>query len=188
MIGVGCALIYLAIKKKYEPLLLLPIGFGAVIVNIPYSGLMEPGGFLRVLYEIGVENDLFPSCFSWESESSGPWTVQQPSTSHRSLPRTPLTPLIFSLGLIAFVSALACGVILAKIVCILTKGKVSPLIWSCGISAFPMAARTAHRIGREEDPSNWLLTQAMATNTGDQIASVIAGGVILTFAPILLGL
>jgi len=354
MIAVGCVLIYLAIKKQYEPLLLLPIGFGAVIVNIPYSGLMEPGGFLQVIYEMGIENDLFPCLLfvgigamcdfgtlierPWflvfaaagqlgifiallcalligftplEASSIGiigamdgptaiyitskfapkllgPVTVcaysymslvpilQIPvcralTTQRERLIRmeykpeayskvvrilfpivvtlvtcivapmgtplmgslmfgnlmkesgvvkrlaksaeneianivtvllgvtiggtmladrflTPSTLLIFGLGLIAFVSALACGVILAKIVCFLTKGKVNPLIGSCGISAFPMAARTAHRIGREEDPSNWLLAHAMATNTGGQIASVIAGGVILTFAPILLGL
>jgi len=51
-----------------------------------------------------------------------------------------------------------------------------------------MAARTAHMIGRQEDPDNWLLPHAIAANTGGQIASVIAGGAILTFAPILLGL
>jgi oxaloacetate decarboxylase beta subunit len=98
------------------------------------------------------------------------------------------TLLIFGLGLVAFVSALACGIIFAKIVCFLTKGKVNPLIGACGISAFPMAARTAHRIGREEDPDNWLLVHAVATNVGGQIGSVIAGGAILTYAPALLGL
>jgi len=60
MIGIGCLLIYLAIKKKYEPLLLLPIGFGAIIVNIPNSGLMEEGGILRVLYDNGIITELFP--------------------------------------------------------------------------------------------------------------------------------
>jgi len=97
------------------------------------------------------------------------------------------TLLIFGLGVVAFVSAIASGVIFAKAVCFLSKGKVNPLIGACGVSAFPMAARTAHRIGREQDSDNWLLVHAMATNTGGQIASVIAGGAVLTFLPMLLG-
>jgi len=354
MIGVGCVLIYLAVKKRYEPLLLLPIGFGAIIVNIPYSGLMEPGGFLRAIYDLGIENELFPCLLfvgigamcdfgalierpwflvfaaagqlgifiallcallvgfnpleaccigiigamdgptaiyitsKFSPELLGPVTVcaysymalvpilQIPvsralTTRRERLIRmeykpkayskavrilfpivvtlvtcivapmgTPLmgslmlgnlmkesgvverlaksaeneianivtillgvtiggtmvadrfltveTLLIFGLGLVAFVSALACGVIFAKIVCFLTKGKVNPLIGACGVSAFPMAARTAHRIGREEDPDNWLLVHAVATNVGGQIGSVIAGGAVLTYAPALLGL
>lgn len=60
MIAVGCALMYLAIARGLEPLLLLPIGFGAVLVNIPGANLMEPGGVLRVIYEAGVATELFP--------------------------------------------------------------------------------------------------------------------------------
>src|SRR5438093_13781561 len=53
MIAIGCALLYLGISRGLEPLLLLPIGFGAIIVNIPNSGLMAPGGVLRTIY-VGV--------------------------------------------------------------------------------------------------------------------------------------
>ena len=60
MIAVGCVLIYLAIARGLEPLLLLPIGFGAIIVNIPGAGLMEPGGVLRTIYDAGVLTELFP--------------------------------------------------------------------------------------------------------------------------------
>ena len=60
MISIGCILIYLAIKKEYEPLLLIPIGFGAIMVNIPFSGLMEEGGIFRVIYDLGIANELFP--------------------------------------------------------------------------------------------------------------------------------
>jgi oxaloacetate decarboxylase beta subunit len=97
------------------------------------------------------------------------------------------TLLIFTLGLLAFVSGIVAGILLAKLASFLTHGKINPLIGSCGISAFPMAARTAHIIGREEDPDNWLLMHALATNTGGQVASIIAGGVILTLVPLLLG-
>jgi sodium ion-translocating decarboxylase beta subunit len=60
MIAVGGALLYLGIKKDFEPLLLVPIGFGCILVNIPLAGLMEPGGFLRTIYDAGVITELFP--------------------------------------------------------------------------------------------------------------------------------
>lgn len=60
MIALGGLLLYLGIKKDVEPLLLVPIGFGAILVNIPLAGLMEEGGFLRTIYSMGVANELFP--------------------------------------------------------------------------------------------------------------------------------
>ncbi len=60
MIGVGCLLLYLGIKKDFEPLLLVPIGFGAILVNIPLAGLMEEGGFLRIIYDMGIMTEIFP--------------------------------------------------------------------------------------------------------------------------------
>jgi oxaloacetate decarboxylase beta subunit len=98
------------------------------------------------------------------------------------------TLLIFGLGLIAFVSGLSSGIMFGKLAYILTKGKVNPLIGACGSSAFPMGARTAHQIAKEEDPDNWLLVHAIAANSIGQVVSVIAGGAILTFVPMLLSL
>ncbi|RUO40526.1 sodium ion-translocating decarboxylase subunit beta [Aliidiomarina taiwanensis] len=60
MIGVGLLLIFLAIRYQFEPLLLLPIGFGAVLTNIPLAGLSEPGGLLYYLYQAGVSTGVFP--------------------------------------------------------------------------------------------------------------------------------
>ncbi|EOG1394326.1 sodium ion-translocating decarboxylase subunit beta [Vibrio cholerae] len=60
MILVGCALLFLAIRKGFEPLLLLPIGFGAVLANIPNAGFTEPGGLLYYVYHIGIESGVFP--------------------------------------------------------------------------------------------------------------------------------
>lgn len=60
MIMVGCLLLYLGIKKDFEPLLLVPIGFGAILVNIPLAGLMEEEGFLRIIYDAGIMTELFP--------------------------------------------------------------------------------------------------------------------------------
>ena len=352
MVGVGLLLVYLAVAKRYEPLLLLPIGFGAVLANIPYAGLAEPGGILHILRVHGIETELLPSLlfiglgamcdfsslirrpmllvfaaagqlgifvtlnlalalgFAPLDASSisiigamdgptaifvtqrfaphllGPVAVcaysymslvpllQIPlsrllttsrerrvrmDTASAELPRSvrvvfpvavflvssllapqgallmgclmlgnlmresgvvrrlseaaekelanivtlllglsiggtmradaflnPTTLMVFALGLVAFVSALALGLLFAKAACALTGGRINPLIGACGVSAFPMAARTAHLMGREEDPDNWLLPQALATNVGGQIASVSAGGAILTYAPILL--
>jgi carboxybiotin decarboxylase len=60
MIGAGCVLLYLGIKKDVEPLLLVPIGFGAILVNIPLAGLMAEEGFLRTIYDMGIATELFP--------------------------------------------------------------------------------------------------------------------------------
>jgi oxaloacetate decarboxylase beta subunit len=60
MIAVGCLLLYLGIKKDVEPLLLVPIGFGAILTNIPLADLMGDEGFLRTLYNMGIANELFP--------------------------------------------------------------------------------------------------------------------------------
>jgi oxaloacetate decarboxylase beta subunit len=60
MICIGSVLLYLGIKKDFEPLLLVPIGFGCILINIPLAGLMEEGGFLRVIYDAGILTELFP--------------------------------------------------------------------------------------------------------------------------------
>ena len=60
MLVIGLVLLYLGIKKDFEPLLLVPIGFGCILVNIPLAGMMEPGGFLRTIYDAGVITELFP--------------------------------------------------------------------------------------------------------------------------------
>ena len=358
MIAVGCLFIYLAIKKKYEPLLLIPIGFGAILVNIPvligtdFPGIMDPEGVFGYIYAKGVLTDIFPcllfigigAMMDFGALIERPWflifaaagqlgifiallsalavgfnpyqaasigiigAMDGPTAifitskfapdllgpvavcAYSYMALVPLlqipiskalttrkerlikmeykpqayskairiifpivvtivtgvvapmgiplmgslmlgnllkesgvvrrlaksaeneianvttlllavviggtmnaetflvldTLVVFGLGLVAFVSAIACGVLFAKLVCFVTKGKVNPLIGACGISAFPMAARTAHRVGREEDSSNWLLPHAMATNVGGQIGSVVAGGVILTYATMVL--
>lgn len=60
MIAAGCGLLFLGVRKNYEPLLLVPIGFGTVLVNIPLSGLMSEGGLLRHFYDFGVITEIFP--------------------------------------------------------------------------------------------------------------------------------
>ncbi|MEG0178989.1 MAG: sodium ion-translocating decarboxylase subunit beta [Oscillospiraceae bacterium] len=89
------------------------------------------------------------------------------------------TLAIMLLGLFAFVFDTAGGVLFAKFINLFTKNKINPMIGACGISAFPMSSRVIHKMGLKEDPENFLLMHAAGVNVGGQIASVIAGGLIL---------
>ena len=345
MMTIGGILIWLAIGKEYEPLLLLPIGLGCILANIPGTGMLDEGGLLNVLYKAGIENELFPSLvfigigamtdfgpllenpmyvlfgaaaqfgifgtlllatlfgFNINQAASigiigaadgptsifvaselapdlvGPITVaaysymslvpiiqppvmrllttqrerliKMPYTSHPVSKTTRIlfpvvvsvvcgliapeslaligmlmfgnlvreagvverinqaaqneianivttflgitigstmvaskflkweTILIILMGLVAFILDTAAGVLFGKLVCFLFGHKINPLLGGCGISAFPMSARVVQKLGHEEDYSNFLLMHAMASNTSGQIASVMAGGVVL---------
>ncbi|MFX1252258.1 MAG: sodium ion-translocating decarboxylase subunit beta [Promethearchaeota archaeon] len=100
----------------------------------------------------------------------------------------PTTLLIYGAGLFAFIMATTGGIILAWIMYAITGGKINPLVGLCGISAFPMSARVCHALGREADPDNFLIAHAMGANTGGQIGSVAATGVLLLLIPLLAGL
>lgn len=89
------------------------------------------------------------------------------------------TLLIMLIGLAAFIFDTAAGVLFAKLMNLFSKEKINPMIGAAGISAFPMAARVVQKMALKEDPSNVLIMQATGTNVSGQIASVVAGGVIL---------
>ncbi len=91
------------------------------------------------------------------------------------------TLLIMALGLVAFIVDTAGGVLFAKVLNIFSKNKMNPMIGACGISAFPMSSRVVHKMGLKEDPQNFLLMHTVGVNVSGQIASVIAGGLILSF-------
>jgi sodium ion-translocating decarboxylase beta subunit len=345
MIGLSLVLLYLGIEKGYEPLLLVPIGAGCMLANLPLSPLIAEDGMLRVLYDMGIQNELFPLLifigigaltdfgpllenprlvllgaagqfgifltllaalvlgFTRPEAASigiigaidgptsiyvsgllaphllGPITVAAYSYmslvpiilppimrrlttkeerlirmpySQRTLSRrtrilfpilvtlvvgtlvpfaTPLigmlmlgnlmkesgaverltkasaqeiantvtlflglaigstmvgaeflkprTLAILVLGIVAFAVDAAAGVLFAKLLNKLSGGKVNPLIGAAGISAFPMAARVVQRVAQEDDFENFLLMHAMGANAAGQIASVVAGGVLL---------
>lgn len=345
MIGVSFVLFYLAIVKDYEPLLLLPIGAGCMLANLPLSPLMDEHGMLKILYQVGVENELYPLLifvgigamtdfgpllenpkfvllgaagqfgifmtlilalllgFNQKEAASigiigaidgptsiyvsgllaphllGPITVAAYSymslvpiimppviyaltTKHergiemayssRKISRrtriifpiiitvmvgslvpfaTPLigmlmlgnlmresgaverltqasaneianmvtlflglaigstmggeaflkpeTLFILGLGLLAFGVDCAAGVLFAKLLNIISGGKVNPIIGAAGISAFPMAARVCQQLAQKENFQNFLLMHAMGANAAGQVASVVAGGVVL---------
>ncbi len=89
------------------------------------------------------------------------------------------TLIILLLGILAFALDTAAGVLFGKLLYLLTRGKFNPLIGAAGISAFPMAARVVNKIGLEEDFDNFLLMHAMGANAAGQVASVVAGGIVL---------
>lgn len=345
MMLVGGALIYLAVKKEIEPVLLLPIGLGVILANIPISGIGDEGGLLWLLKKAGIETELFPllifigigamidftpllqypvtvflgaaaqfgifgtllvamllgfpikeaASIGIIGSADGPTSIYVSSIlapnllapvavaaySYMSLvpiiqppvmrllttdkerrirmrlnPRpvpkvvrvlfpvvtiivtgliapkaTPLigmlmfgnlmresgvverlsasaqnelvnivtiflgitvgstmsaanflrsdTLLIFSLGIVAFALGTAMGVLLGKLMNVLSGGRINPLIGAAGISAFPMSARVVQKEGLKADPYNHLLMHAAGANTGGQIASVVAGGAVL---------
>ena len=87
---------------------------------------------------------------------------------------------IVFLGLAAFIVGTAAGVLFGKLMCVLTHGKVNPLIGSAGVSAVPMAARVSQKVGAEEDPTNFLLMHAMGPNVAGVIGSAVAAGLLLS--------
>ncbi len=309
MIAVGCLLLYLGIKKEYEPLLLVPIGFGALMVNIPLADLMGPEGLLRRFYDFGVITEIFPCLifvgigamtdfspllenpkivllgaagqfgiflvlilalvlgFNLKEAVSigiigacdGPTSIYVTSkfaphmlgavsvaaysymalvpliqppimrvlTTERALMGMLMlgnllresgvvkrlvktsenelvnivtlllgisigatmeaakflrweTLMVLGLGLMAICLDTVAGVLFGKLMCLVSGGKINPLIGAAGISAYPMAARVAQTEGRRYDPNNWLLMHAMGANTGGQIGSIMAAAIMLS--------
>jgi oxaloacetate decarboxylase beta subunit len=86
---------------------------------------------------------------------------------------------IILLGLTAFILSTCGGLLLGKLMCLLTKGKINPLIGAAGVSAVPMAARVAQDVGKKENPTNFLLMHAMGPNVAGVIGSAVAAGVFL---------
>ncbi len=346
MILAGCGLLFLGIKKGYEPLLLVPIGFGAILVNIPLAGMMDEGGLLRHFYDFGVMNEVFPclifigigamtdfapllenprilllgaagqfgifltlllamglgfnlldsvaigiigacdgptsiyvtskyaphllgavsvAAYSYMSlvpliqppimrilttEKERKVRMEYPSRSvSRNLKivfpiavtvvtcliapmgtplmgmlmlgnlmkesgvvarltkaseneianvvtlllglsigatmdgkafLSPTTLMILGLGFLAICLDTVTGLMFGKLMCLLTGGKINPLIGAAGISAYPMAARVVQTEGRRHDPNNWLLMHAMGANTGGQVGSIMAAAIMLS--------
>ena len=356
MWAIGALLIYLAVKKDYEPALLLPIGFGALLANIPHSSAISQvvgeEGFLWVLYKAGIANELFPvlifvaigaMCdftplirrpivmlfaaaaqfgifatvifatlmgFSFEHAASigiigaadGPTTIYVASRfaqdllgplsvaaySYMSLvpviqppvikaltteserkikmgysdeePVSQTTKFLFPimvvlisgivapisvaligslmfgnllkvsgvvdnlsncaqnelanlvtlllgitiggtmaadtflttqvgmimvLGAVAFVFDTAGGVLFAKLLNMFSTNKINPMIGACGISAFPMSGRVIAKMALKEDPTNFIIQHAIGVNVAGQVASVVAGGLVLALIPAL---
>ncbi len=97
------------------------------------------------------------------------------------------TLIIMGLGLAAFVFDSIAGVFFAKFLNLCSKNKINPMVGAAGISAFPMSARVIQKMGQEADNQNFLLMHAIGANVSGQIASVVAGGLIMSLVPAMLG-
>ena len=97
------------------------------------------------------------------------------------------TLLILALGLGAFMLDTIAGLLFGKVLAVLTRGKINPLVGAAGISAFPMSGRLVQKIAQEEDFTNHVLMHAMGANTAGQLGSVIAGGILLALVTSILG-
>ena len=86
---------------------------------------------------------------------------------------------VIALGIVAFAAGTAGGVLLGKVMCFVTHGKINPLIGSAGVSAVPMAARVSQKVGQEYNPSNYLLMHAMGPNVAGVIGSAVAAGILI---------
>lgn len=93
---------------------------------------------------------------------------------------------VLALGLFAFIVGTASGLLFAKLMNLFSGGKINPLIGACGISAFPMAARLSAKMALDTDQDNFILMHALGSNTGGQLASVVAGSVLLVLVATIL--
>ena len=92
---------------------------------------------------------------------------------------------ILALGAVAFIFDTVGGVLFAKVVNLFLKKKINPMIGACGISAFPMSGRVIAKMALKEDPTNYIIQHAMGVNVAGQVASVVAGGLVLALIPVL---
>ncbi|NWG19171.1 MAG: sodium ion-translocating decarboxylase subunit beta [Chloroflexi bacterium] len=90
-----------------------------------------------------------------------------------------VTLQVLGLGLLAFILDTVAGLLFGKLMAVLSRGAINPLIGAAGISAFPMAGRLAAKVALDEDPDNFILMHAMGANTAGQLGSVVAGGALL---------
>ena len=89
------------------------------------------------------------------------------------------TAAVLALGLLAFILDTVAGLLFGKLMYVVTRGKINPLIGACGISAFPMAARVSAKMALDEDYDNFILMHALGSNTAGQLGSMVAGGLLL---------
>jgi oxaloacetate decarboxylase beta subunit len=94
---------------------------------------------------------------------------------------------ILALGLVAFAIGTASGILLAKLMNRFSREEINPLIGAAGVSAVPMAARVANKVGKDENPHNYLLMHAMGPNVAGVIGSAVAAGILLAIVPIMGG-
>ncbi|MCQ2354430.1 MAG: sodium ion-translocating decarboxylase subunit beta [Clostridia bacterium] len=170
-------------KVTRKELVLFPIVVTLVVCLIvpesaPLIGFLMVGNLLNVCGVTGrlsktVQNGLMNTITVFLGISVGVTASAENFLSGK-------TPLIILLGIVAFGFSTAGGVMFAKLMCWITKGKINPLIGAAGVSAVPMAARVVQKEGQREDPTNFLLMHAMGPNVAGVIGSAVAAGVFIS--------
>ncbi|MFC1987625.1 sodium ion-translocating decarboxylase subunit beta [Chloroflexota bacterium] len=164
------------VKILFPIMTILLVGL-IVPMAVPLIGSLMFGNLLR---ECGVTKGLSASA---QNEMANIVTILLGITVGGMMSGTeflkPETILVFTLGIVAFALDTVSGVLLGKLMYVLSGHKVNPMIGACGISAFPMSARVVQKLGLEANPYNHLLMHAAGANVAGQIASVVAGGVML---------
>mgnify|MGYP000858719807 CR=1 FL=1 len=154
-------------------------------ISVPLVGLLMFGNLIR---ESGVLERLSKAA---QNELSNivtillGVTIGATMTAEAFLQSTTL--LILLAGLAAFVFDTAGGVLFVKLLNVFRKNKINPMVGAAGISAFPMSSRVIQKMATKEDPTNFILMQAVSANVAGQLGSIIAGGLILALVPLLLG-
>ena len=231
MLAVACVLLYLAIVKQFEPLLLLPIGFGAAYCYMALVPVIQPPIMKALTTEkerqivmtaprrvSKTEKILFPiivtiivaltlpdaailvGCLMMGNLMKESGVVERITktagnelmniitiflgfsvgcTTNAATFLNIQTVEIIVLGIVAFGVGTAGGVLLGKVMCVVTHGKINPLIGSAGVSAVPMAARVSQKVGQEYNPRNYLLMHAMGPNVAGVIGSAVAAGILI---------
>ncbi|MCX7843596.1 MAG: sodium ion-translocating decarboxylase subunit beta [Clostridia bacterium] len=152
-------------------------------ISVPLVGLLMFGNLIR---ESGVLERLSSTA---QNELANlvtillGITIGSTMTAEKFL--TPATLLILAMGLAAFVFDTAGGVLFAKLLNLFLKKKINPMLGAAGISAFPMSARVIQKMAAKEDPTNFILMQAVSANVSGQLGSIIAGGIVLALVPLL---
>ena len=177
-------------KLPKSALILFPIVVTAIAgiiapICVPLVGMLMFGNLIR---ECGVLERLSKAA---QNELANLVTlllgITIGATMHYDKFLDPMTLLVLTLGLVAFIFDTAGGVLFVKLLNLFSKKKLNPMVGAAGISAFPMSARVIHKMGSAEDPNNYLLMPAVSANVSGQVASAIAGGMVLAIVPWLLG-
>ncbi|MGI6188361.1 MAG: sodium ion-translocating decarboxylase subunit beta [Clostridiales bacterium] len=173
-----------AVKILFPILITIIAGIIAPI-SVPLVGLLMFGNLIR---ECGVLERLSQSA---QNELANLVTILLGITIGSTMKAEaflqPTTLVILLGGLAAFIFDTAGGVLFAKFLNLFLKKKINPMVGAAGISAFPMSARVIQKMAQKEDPSNFILMQAVSANVAGQLGSIIAGGLILALVPLLVG-
>lgn len=152
-------------------------------ISVPLVGLLMFGNLIR---ESGVLERLSSTA---QNELANLVTILLGITIGATMTADkflqPTTLLIMLMGLVAFIFDTAGGVLFAKFLNLFLKTKINPMVGAAGISAFPMSARVIQRMAQKEDPTNFVLMQAVSANVSGQLGSIIAGGLVLALVPLL---